>query len=121
MANFTDEQIQSVWEKGLIVDGYENTKYRQDFCGAWIQRDKYGKEETYGWEIDHVYPFSKGGTDDIKNLRPMQWENNRSKGDDYPNYSCAVTSKDNGNISSDIDKTVNENLQATLKTKYKIR
>lgn len=121
MANFTKEQIQQVWEKGLTVDGYDKNKYRQDFCGAWIQRDQYGKETTYGWEIDHVYPSSKGGTDDLKNLRPMQWENNRSKGDDYPEYTCAITSMDNKNVSTDIGKTVNQDLQSVLKGKFKIK
>ena len=83
MGNFSDEVVQKVWSKGKTVEGYDKNQYRKDCCGAWMQRDLYGTTNQYGWEIDHVYPSSKGGTDDLVNLRPMHWENNRSKGDDY--------------------------------------
>jgi 5-methylcytosine-specific restriction endonuclease McrA len=45
----------------------------------------YGITSTYGWEIDHIKPVAKRGGDEITNLQPLQWENNRRKGDDYPN------------------------------------
>ena len=50
----------------------------------------------YGWEIDHITPESKGGTNELSNLRPLQWENNLSKLDD--NLVCAVTSKGMDNV-----------------------
>jgi 5-methylcytosine-specific restriction endonuclease McrA len=37
-----------------------------------------------GWEIDHVKPVSKGGTDDIKNLQALNSWANAKKGDTYP-------------------------------------
>lgn len=119
MADFTEQKIQNVWNKGLVVDGYDSSKYRKDFAGAWIQRDKYGLQEIYGWEIDHVYPESKGGDEQIINLRPMQWENNRSKANDYPNYKAVVTSDGNTNVSKEENKTVNDDLQKKLKTIFK--
>lgn len=121
MANFSDEVIQQVWNKGTKVDEYDSSKYRKDVCGAWMQRDKYGEEHTYGWEIDHVYPTSKGGDDDLVNLRPMQWENNRSKADDYPSYNAAVTSDGNKNVSKEQGFTVNADLQSALKKEYSIK
>lgn len=121
MANFSQDIINKVWGKAFTVDGYDNTLYRQDNCGAWIKKDKYGSEDYLGWEIDHVYPVSKGGTDDLENLRPMHWQNNRSKANNYPSYHCALKSSDNKNVDSDKSRTVNDSLQETLKEKYKIK
>ncbi|PZX20113.1 HNH endonuclease [Breznakibacter xylanolyticus] len=121
MANFSDQKIQQVWEKAQTVDSFNKDLYRKDCCGAWMQRDKYGVEELYGWEIDHVYPVSKGGTDDLVNLRPMQWENNRSKADSYPDYTASKTSDGNKNINKEENKTINDALKSELKERYKIK
>ena len=121
MANFSIDIINQVWEKGTIVDSFHKDKFRQDSCGAWIEKDKYGTEGIHGWEIDHVYPLAKGGDDDILNLRPMHWQNNKSKNDSYPSYQCIVRAKDSKNISSEETRTINAALQNELEMKYKIK
>lgn len=102
---FTDEQIQRVWEKGREVEGYNKDKYRQDACGAWMEKNKYGDTSSpFGWEIDHIKPKAllegqpEDKVDNIDNLRPLQWSNNRAKGDDFPWYATAVAAADNKNV-----------------------
>lgn len=119
MAIFSEAKINQVWEKGLVVIGYSQDTFRKDTCGAWIQKDKYASEANLGWQVNYVYPASKGGNDDLENLRPMHWKNNLSKADNYPSYQCAIKSSDNKNVKSDESRTINEALQETLKTKLK--
>lgn len=118
MANFTDEKIKTVWQSARTIENYDSNKYRQDICGAWIAWDSYGKESTLGWEIDHALPEAKGGTDHTDNLRAMNWQNNRSKGDDFPSYRTTVTADGDKNISSEKELTINEVTLKRLKELY---
>lgn len=94
---FSDEVIQKVWEKGTVVSGNDKNDFRKDQCTAWIAKGHYGdRKSSYGWEIDHITPESKGGGDELSNLRPLQWENNMSKSDG--NLVCSVVSEDVKNV-----------------------
>ena len=121
--DITDAQvIQSIWEKGLVIEGYDKNMYRQDFAGAWISRDKYGDtNSTFGWEIDHVYPKELGGDDHFINLRPMNWRNNRSKGTDFPKYQGTITSEKNRNIEKEVNCMIRQSLVEELTDLYNIQ
>lgn len=94
--SFSEKTKEEVWGKGQIINGFDSSQTRKDRCGAWIRWDKYGdtEENGYGWEIDHIKPVSIGGGDELTNLQPLQWENNRKKGDKYPELDyCTVSAK----------------------------
>lgn len=98
MGHFSEKLIQQVWEKATVIPSIDPNIWRQDFAKAWIRKDLYGTETAYGWEIDHLKPISKGGSDDIDNLNALHWKNNRTKADNYPEFNTAITSYENKNI-----------------------
>ena len=86
---FSEATKQSVWQKAQITTDYASSVRRLDTCGAPIDWAQYGNTNSKaGWEIDHIKPVSKDGGDELSNLQPLQWENNRHKADEYPNWSC---------------------------------
>ena len=76
--------IDRVWEKGTPIRGRNPETWRKDPEGNVIRYGSYGTKGDFGWEIDHKNPRSKGGTDNIRNLQPLQWDENRSKSNTYP-------------------------------------
>jgi len=90
---FDELIVEAVWNKANVIPGYNPDYIRKDICGAAMLRSAYGTTTDYGWEIDHIRPATKDGTDDLHNLQPLHWKNNRHKGDDWPHWSCAVSSR----------------------------
>ena len=75
---FSDEVIEAVWQKARAMG--TSAILRLDAWGWTIVRQDYGNlRSRYGWEIDHIIPVSQGGDDELSNLQPLQWENNRRK------------------------------------------
>jgi hypothetical protein len=81
MTDFDDERLDQVWDKAKKVRGKDPKLYRRDSEGDIIYKPSYGKTSDMGWEVDHSKPVSKGGTDHLNNLNPLQWKNNREKSD----------------------------------------
>lgn len=99
MANFSENIIDSVWNKALIDPNNDHNVFRKDYAGAWIRRDQYGERDAkYGWEIDHMKPLAKGGSDSIENLVPLHWENNAQKSDNYPQGETILSSEGDNNV-----------------------
>lgn len=112
---FDDETINRIWEKGRTVEGVDPSKFRKDACGAWIARNKFRKGDSeFGWVVDHIYPRSMGGGDDLVNLRPLNIQNNISKSNSYPAYVACVTSSGEKNIRKLRTKIVNLKKQQIL-------
>ncbi len=69
-----------VWEKGQKMRGKASNLYRKDKLGNPMYKPSYGKNTPMGWEIDHSKPQSKGGSDHLNNLQPLNTSANRKKG-----------------------------------------
>jgi len=90
----SQEEINTVWQKGKAVTGNDPNIWRKDSCDAWIKKSLHGNRNSqYGWEIDHIDP---NGSDDLSNKQPLQWQNNVAKSDG--STECKVTSKGTDNV-----------------------
>lgn len=71
--SYPDEIVNQVYDK---TNGY------CEYCGKKIHFQNYGIPDATGsWEIDHLIPVSRGGSDGIQNLFPACTFCNRSKQD----------------------------------------
>lgn len=81
-ARYDHQKRSDVWHKGQPIPGVDPNVARKDSCGATIHWTHYGNRDSrYGWEVDHIKAEANGGTDDLWNLQPLQWQNNVAKGD----------------------------------------
>lgn len=72
-----EDKRMSFWEKefGDVQEAY-------DFVGRKILRGSFGQQgSVYGWDIDHIQPLSKGGTDTEENKQIVHILTNDEKAD----------------------------------------
>lgn len=87
MAEHEDTVVQRVWEQARARQGRDPDEWRQDQCGAWMNRTHYNSPESeYGWRIVNVVP---GGEDVPENLQALHRGNEFDLANGRPK--CAVT------------------------------
>ena len=67
------KKIRSPLSPKLRMDVFKRDKFVCQYCGAC------GPDIEL--EIDHIIPVSRGGTDELSNLKTACWDCNRGKGD----------------------------------------
>ncbi len=68
-----------VWELASPIKGKDSTMYRKDPYGNTLYYNSYGNTSEMGWQIDHIKPQSRGGSDTLRNLQALQTTVNNSK------------------------------------------
>ncbi len=77
---YSERDLDIIFAKAAPTSG--GGELRRDDYGRLIKRDEHGNRDSiYGWEVDHIVPLSKGGSNHIDNLRPLHWESNVRKSD----------------------------------------
>jgi hypothetical protein len=69
-----------VWNLAATIPGKNKDIYRKDPYGNQICYTSYGKNGLQSWNIDHIKPSSKGGSDYLRNLQALNSSINKSKG-----------------------------------------
>ena len=77
----TEDQIDKAWKNAKTIRGEDPDKYRQDPYGNKIHKNSFGKDSAMGWEVDHIKPKARGGSDATQNLQALQTIINREKSD----------------------------------------
>ncbi|GEM_PF-1738871 len=76
---FDAATVEAVWSKA--TPSGDHPPLRVDSYGALIWKEGYGNTNSkLGWEIGYLTPPAKGGSYELENLQPMQWENSRLNG-----------------------------------------
>ena len=73
-------KIDNVWNKAKRIQGKDPKQYRQDPYGNTMYKSSQGKNSDMSWDVDHIKPKSRGGSDSTQNLQALNSSVNRSKG-----------------------------------------
>lgn len=116
----TQAQVRSMFIKahpGVRRIGKKGYWYRCAHCGKWCGRpgsDNVTIKDSEKMEVDHITPWSKGGSDELWNLQPLCKPCNRSKSAN-PNFIDGVKSVAN-TITHPLDATLTLGRGAIRKT-----
>ena len=82
----------AVFNKGTVVPGKDPDMWRKDGMGKLIKStDLNSITSKYAWNIDHIIPRTKDGSDELHNLQPLNRYDNIRFSDrltkDKPGYS----------------------------------
>ncbi len=77
----TEDQKGKAWKNAKKIQGEDPDQYRQDPYGNKIRKNSFGKDSEMGWEVDHIIPKARGGSDATQNLQALQTKVNREKSD----------------------------------------
>ncbi|WP_033379079.1 HNH endonuclease [Mesomycoplasma moatsii] len=90
------EKTERIWEQAnYCFCGFEDCNPNNHrLCGICGAKILYGSHESvqsqnnsrYSWNVDHIIPRSKGGTNKLNNLQAVHIRCNRSKGDKSGEY-----------------------------------
>ena len=80
----TNPKAQHVWQKARRVKGKNPNLYRRDSQGNLIYKPAYDRDSPMGWQVDHIWPRSKGGSDAQRNLQALQTGANKRKSNKTP-------------------------------------
>jgi len=69
-----------VWGLAKTVRGHDPSEFRRDPTGSIISYKAYGTNKQGSWDIDHIKPSSRGGSDCLRNLQALNSHSNRSIG-----------------------------------------
>ena len=77
----------AVWKKGKKIQDMDPNEFRKcNISNNIIRYSHYGDNNSvYNWDIDHIIPKSKNGSNDISNLQPVSSSKNRSMGNSIKN------------------------------------